>query len=228
MSLEVDGQCYLFEPGSAPSTNVIKSLSSRFPLLDGDDEPGEMGPLLFKDPPNLGALPPFHYNPLHDLESLWWLTVYLTFEFSDKLFKDQHKQSKEKTSMTGPPCFPTGLFEDWNSRHNVITTTGHFAQYAYLLPECLRPAGAALERFRRELTARYTKTEECQESMLKPAFDGLHGLLGVSIRAIADVFEREQKEQKLLATKAKKRVRHEQCRDPVQVKSDGSKRPRVA
>ena len=40
MALEVDGQCYLFEPGRAPSANVVKSLSSRFPLLDGDDEPG--------------------------------------------------------------------------------------------------------------------------------------------------------------------------------------------
>lgn len=239
MALEVHGQHYLFEPGRGPPANVVKAMSRRFPLLDGDDEPGEIGLILSVDAPPPGALTTFHYNPLHDLESLWWLTNYFTFDFSSKLLEKSASRNdpKEKAQRTSRRHFPHTLFDDYNSRHNVVTATGYFAQYAYLLPENLRPAGAALEKFRRELVSRYEKTEESLESASDPAFGGLHDSLAESMRIIAGAFEKAQKaqtsrksrlSQKPLVTQLKKRSRDVERKDPMKGKLDGNKRLRVA
>ena len=112
MALEVHGQHYLFKPGRAPPANVVKRLSRRFPLLDGDDEPGEIGIILSANQRVPVYLPPFSYNPLHDLESLWWLTSFFTFEFSSELFGKPvpHKESEGKARRSDRHCFPTELF----------------------------------------------------------------------------------------------------------------------
>ena len=59
------------------------------------------------------------------------------------------------------------------------------------LPPSLRPAGATLEKFRRELVARYEETEKTKESILKPTFAGLHEMLADSMRSIADVVTKD-------------------------------------
>ena len=202
MALEVDTQRYFFEPGRGPSKSIVKALSRRFPLLDGDDEPGETGPDLDKVRVVLGPLPAFHYNPLHDLESLWWLSSWVMFDLADK-----HLAKQKSTRGAEQHYDLSVLFENWNSRYNVMTTTGNFACYVYVLPEYLRPAGAALEKFRRELTARYERTEVDLEAMSKPAFDGLHELLADAMRTVGQVFTKAKKEQKLLATQSTKRMR---------------------
>ena len=224
IAVEVHGQSYLFTPGRSPPTNVVKGLSRRYPLLPGDDEPGdETGLVEFPEEVDVPALPSFSFSPLHDLESMWWLAGYFTFDFSSRLLEKytSHKDKKE-TGHTARLCFPTELFEEYIDRNNVMTTTGNFASYAYILPECLRPAGAALEKFRRELTARYTKTEESSESAATPAFDGLHEMLATMMRTIADVAVKAQQEQELFV---KKRARNDGGK--ASAAPTEAKRPRV-
>ena len=226
MAVEVDGQDYYFEPGSSPPANIVKLLCKQFPLLDGDDVSGdETDATLLAHEPIRRSLASFFYNPLHDLESLWLLTGYFTFEFSGKLSKTHAPQeAKGKLRRMDLRCLPMALFEDDHVRFKAMTHTGQFAEYAYLLPEHLRPAGAALEKFRRELVARYQKTEESEETVTHPAFDGLHEVLAETMRTIADVFAEANKEQ---VTQSKKRSRDAACKEAAQMMPDEMKRPRV-
>ena len=80
---------------------------------------------------------------------------------------------------------------------------------------------------RRELVVRYQKTEEDQESVTHPAFDGLHEMLAETMRTIADVFAKANKEQKSQVTQSKKRSRDAERKEPTQMKPADAKRPRV-
>ena len=229
MAVEVDGQAYHFGPEFAPPAGIVELLCNRFPLLEGDDAPGDDIDASSTAPaPVMGSLISFFYNPLHDLESLWWLTNYFTFEFSAKLSEKagHHKDAKGEVQGAELRRLSAALFEDNHTRYRVMTITGQFSEYAYLLPRHLRPAGAALEQFRRELVAHYRKSEDTHEATAKPTFDGLHEILAESIRTISKVFARTQQERKTNST-SKKRARDAERRDSKQTISDDTKRPRV-
>ena len=187
--------------------------------------------MILTAPKYSGTLTSFYFNPLHDLESLWWLMGHFTFEFSGKLFDisapPKEAEGKVRHTDRRAGCLPSALFDDDHVRRRVMTTTGQFAQYAYALPENLREAGAALEKFRRELVVRYQRTEESQESALTPAFDGLHEMFAASVHAIADVFAQARKQHKLQATQSKKRSRDVERKDSTQRNTDDAKRSRV-
>ena len=239
MAAEVHRQDYIFEPGSTPAAKIGKMLSHKFPLLEGDDvldfQPGdEVGfTPRFAEDLVTAIRSPFCFSPLHDVESLWWLTSYFTFEYSSKLLQillpnfKLPKEAKGKSRRPDQGYFPTDLFEDHHQRFVIMTSTGYFAQYAYTLPDSIRAAGAALEKFRRELVARYKQTEKTQDSVEHPAFDGLHKMLAETMRTIADVVAKAQTEQKPLASKPKKRSRDECNKGSVQTTADDAKRPRI-
>ena len=235
MATEVCRQAYVFKPGSAPPPNMGKLLSKKYPLLDGDDEldlqPGD------EDEPQATAeelaariKSPFHQSPLHDLESLWWLTGYVTFEYSSKLLCKilQFKDAKGKVHGSARSFFPKELFEDDHQRYLLMTNKGYFAQYAYILPKSLRPAGAALERFRRELVARYEETEKSEDAVKTPAFDGLHQMLAETMRTIADVIAKAEQEQQTPALQSKKKRRDAERDEPTAASPEDTKRPRVS
>ncbi|KAJ3753441.1 hypothetical protein EV360DRAFT_87785 [Lentinula raphanica] len=45
--------------------------------------------------PMAGPKPPFSYNPLHDLESIWWIIVYVLFFNDDKSFRSPEPEIRQ-------------------------------------------------------------------------------------------------------------------------------------
>ncbi|KAJ3833951.1 hypothetical protein F5878DRAFT_631676 [Lentinula raphanica] len=46
--------------------------------------------------PMAGPKPPFSYNPLHDLESIWWIIVYVLFFNDDKSFRSPEPEIRQE------------------------------------------------------------------------------------------------------------------------------------
>jgi hypothetical protein len=97
--------------------------------------------------------PVFRHNPLHDVESLWWLLVYLTLYRSVNLAEDT--QDRRNSQMR----FYRQFFIDRNSRSDAFTQPHVFMSGLKYLHPSLHPVAHALEKFRRRLIARYTEVE---------------------------------------------------------------------
>ena len=228
MAAEVHEQLHLFTPGTAPPINVVKGVSKRYPLLDGDDEEFELVPL---DAP-LDEFEPsdvdlFFYNPLHDLESLWWLGGYFVFDFARRFHRENiHNDAGSKTCRSNRVRFPEELFEDHDRRHDVMRITGFFAEYTVFLPKNLLPAAAVLEKLRRELMSAYEEAEKSEEAISKPVSASLYESFATSMRSNAKILSEIAKDAP--SASSLKRSRNDETSVPSQIVSTDSKRSRVA
>ena len=95
----------------------------------------------------------FRYNPLHDIESLWWLLVYLLLYRSPKIegYTDSHIASQ---SLFYRPFFVPG-----DTRWSAFVDASEFAGHGDRLHELLHPVAKALESIRRLLVNRYIEVE---------------------------------------------------------------------
>jgi hypothetical protein len=138
MSVEVAAENFLFRP--PPSLSL--SLDELDSALDRD------GP----------ATVPFSHNHLHDLESLWWVAVWIDFyyHFSKKetppslTLKDAEKQLRLAQTLFPP-------VRDSNTRLHGFQTK--FQEKCHQLPKDIRPFGADLDRIRRLLIIHYNAVE---------------------------------------------------------------------
>ena len=194
MAVEVFSQDYAFRPSpflahlqeklaklkAAKQAGHAKSLARR----NEDDIPSD-----FSDDEGLtpSPYPPFCYRPLHDLESLWWLTAFLLFTWTDEENSREVSDAKEEQRRRAHDQTVNRIFGDSFERRRVITVQGFFLTTLPVLLPRMQRAAWILEEPRAQLVNRFTEAERDYESALNTGFDGLHDGLAKAMRRIRDV-----------------------------------------
>ncbi|KAI0086025.1 hypothetical protein BDY19DRAFT_996211 [Irpex rosettiformis] len=98
--------------------------------------------------------PVFRYNPLHDIESIWWLLVYLL------LYRPPVIKGDTETRISNQSSFYGRFFTPGHSRRDAFMQVGVFTSHkGHLHPE-LQPVADTLERIRKLLYNCYVKAEQ--------------------------------------------------------------------
>ncbi len=112
----------------------------------------------------------FRENPLHDLESLWWIVNYFLFERKLLAWQDNGDLEVRRAlqqSISARELFSTrtkAFFRDTFKEHLV-----------YLHPS-VKVAGEVMENWRSLLVGAYLQVEQDPASITHTAADGLHGI----------------------------------------------------
>ncbi|KAI0701179.1 hypothetical protein BC835DRAFT_1440239 [Cytidiella melzeri] len=103
---------------------------------------------------NANKPPPFQHNPLHDIESLWWLTVYLTLYRTADIAGDTNVRRKAQHD------YYSHILIDHDARRAAFLLEDDFADNNGCLHPILQPIADALERARQFIANRYKEVEE--------------------------------------------------------------------
>jgi hypothetical protein len=170
MAVEVDHRTYLFQPSppslSQPSSS--SSLPSRKQLhrmiaeQDIDQIPAEIH--LPQDTKLDGGsdtqVPsPFRYNPLHDLESIWWIAIYFIINHEARYISGPEFQAVTPTQR----ALARRLFYSQSSRNSALVGTLLDDSVAALSP-CVQHVARILLRLRSELVSCY---KDCERTLPK-------------------------------------------------------------
>ncbi|KAI0943406.1 hypothetical protein AcW1_002575 [Taiwanofungus camphoratus] len=153
IAVEIDSQKYLFqsqpdEDSSSGSdddsgTSQVSENQSSSSALSTDSSKGE----------DIR----FRYNPLHDLESVWWVAVY--FLIKKKVVRDSGEDPAYKEDLATQMAYASQLFYGKER----LAALGHdkvFSKMLYCLHHpIVRKFGQVLEKIRQKLTRRYRKAE---------------------------------------------------------------------
>ncbi|KAI0922896.1 hypothetical protein AcV5_009763 [Taiwanofungus camphoratus] len=107
---------------------------------------------------SMGTDVAFRYNPLHDLESVWWIAVY--FLFKKKVAHDSGEDSAYKKRLTTQMVYANQLFYNEAKRVRVMTTSTKFPAMLRCLHPAVQGLGRVLEDIRQELTHLYWMAEQ--------------------------------------------------------------------
>ncbi|KAJ3558271.1 hypothetical protein NM688_g1022 [Phlebia brevispora] len=103
--------------------------------------------------------PPFRYNPLHDLESVWWIMVYFLLTKEVFVAGDLDSSSSVIASDTqgyNAEC----LFYDLASRRDTVRHLGDFARRVQDVSPVMSGIGTILENTRIQLVNMYRRVEK--------------------------------------------------------------------
>ncbi|KAJ3558267.1 hypothetical protein NM688_g1024 [Phlebia brevispora] len=146
-----------------PGTTVFK-ISKLFPEESSSLPPGSHGDRPKSNVP-LAAQPvkhdepsPFRYNPLHDLESVWWTVVY--FILTKEIFIADDPDSRSSViASDAQRCNAERLFYDFPSRRDTVRHLGDFARRVQDVSPGMSEIGKILENMRRQLVEVYRIVE---------------------------------------------------------------------
>ena len=144
MAIEIDSYKYLFMPEDEPEDDIFEDDMSK-------------------------AAPSFHYNPLHDLESIWWIGVRTIFTCGVEGEDDPLALEEQKRNAS--LIFPRALAV--TTRQETMKQPKDFATKASTLFSPFRSFAIALESCRRLLVKRYKQTEQGPK-IDAMAFAGVH------------------------------------------------------
>ena len=131
---------------------------------------------------------PFRYNPVHDLESLWWIAVY--FLMTRVVLEDAANPQCDVTDHALQEQFDSveRLFLEGSRRHIVMVTDSAFMSDLRTLHTSLHEPGLLLEDAREILVKAFHYLEEDIDSrefsVPQETYDGLQTIL----RQIAEIF----------------------------------------
>ncbi|KAJ3541551.1 hypothetical protein NM688_g6067 [Phlebia brevispora] len=120
--------------------------------------------------------PPFRYNPLHDLESLWWIAVY--FIVAGECIDSANPSTNPRSSdaLDTQRRYAMGLFQHRRRRTNTLSCADDFLEGVQALPSFLDDVISGLEYLRRELCFCYSVREVDVESIDHNCAKGVHEL----------------------------------------------------
>ena len=131
ISLEVVSQAYLFLPDSSNMEHLMNMIDESIPSPS--------------DPVS------FTYNPLHDLESIWWIATSFIFQYFTIDGHDRQQLDEDVDKL-----FPTTQL---SSRHAAFTYQPRYEQMISHLPTELQKHGQTLNLLRRGLLNAYKFAE---------------------------------------------------------------------
>ncbi|THH06436.1 hypothetical protein EW146_g9612 [Bondarzewia mesenterica] len=174
MSVETASQCYKFMPMETKSKinrefdfRVVSDASRRArtsrPLTTGHRTQA------------LSKRPPYKYNPLHDLESIWWVAVYLVVN-KEVINQDEDGSQREVAERAEHQReWANSLFDSLIGRVDLLRTPEQFTLQVPMLHPSVRWIGFdILDNARSLLVAQYTEVEKDLTSITETVADGLH------------------------------------------------------
>ncbi|KAF7790439.1 hypothetical protein EIP86_001394 [Pleurotus ostreatoroseus] len=110
--------------------------------------------------PELSPEPPFRYNTLHDLESLWWVAVYFLIK-RRVVDETQGPPSPEDLAALAPQCqLASQLFDNsGHERLGTLTVDGIFANHRRVLHPSVHRVAIILDQLRQGLCSAYITQE---------------------------------------------------------------------
>ncbi|PSS30941.1 hypothetical protein PHLCEN_2v2510 [Hermanssonia centrifuga] len=179
VAVEVQTQQYAFRPLNPPSvspasdTRSITSddLAEKRSYLDSAARPHSDSSSDLSISPPLFA---FRYNPLHDLESLWWIAVYFIFTTEVANYADLDEKGQDR--QLGLDGCVLRLFCDFEERKMDMIDgwDRRFLDRCQCLHPSIRPIGRDLERLRVVLVTTYAQCEANRGSITLEPLEGLH------------------------------------------------------
>ncbi|KAJ3555204.1 hypothetical protein NM688_g2708 [Phlebia brevispora] len=120
----------------------------------------------------------FRYNPLHDLESLWWVAAYFLFKkvpyLEDGVVPDLTETPPAKWDAEGQYLCAEKLFRATLARWEVVTLAGGFFERIQVLHPLVKPIAELLDPLRLQLIQYYAKAERNLEAIDQNCAKGLH------------------------------------------------------
>ena len=107
--------------------------------------------------------PPFRYNPVHDVESLWWVAVYFIVNKEVVGFDWSSREAVE--NLRNQRRLGLSLFERCMGRQGFVQYRGRCADWMRKLHPDVRQCGKILESCRQLLVGTYTAAEKDPENV---------------------------------------------------------------
>ena len=139
----------------------------------------------------------FRYNPLHDLESLWWVAVYFVvggtlrvfpprgINCAEDCYSSQPWYAEEISRMKVQRRIADSLFITRDMRSTTMTSYAWFSSDMTCLPCSFRGIGETLAAMRHCLVIRYRQAEEdCTNICLRAGY----GLYDVFSQLLLEVY----------------------------------------
>ncbi|KAI0683193.1 hypothetical protein BC835DRAFT_768834 [Cytidiella melzeri] len=170
MSVEVDNQCYLYgcrpvtpEPEEPTDFNMDRYIEAVLGLAKWEDlAPSRKKP----SAPRPAPRPVFRYNPMHDLESVWWVAVYFVVNKQTSLAatrsssNDSAFVADSHVNLTvDQRIYASSLFYDPSERLIAMSGSDTLDRHLRSLPSYLSEVGEALITLRKSLRGRYNYIE---------------------------------------------------------------------
>ncbi|KAF7795043.1 hypothetical protein EIP86_006187 [Pleurotus ostreatoroseus] len=131
----------------------------------------------------------FVYNPLHDLESLWWIAVYVLV--AKKVVSDDSTSGQTPEELQGQRQLASDLFWEKGKRSFALKSSTYFSRELHNLHPSLRAIASLVDDLRRSLVRAYLNAER-DITALPSDFDiaqNLHIEFGQGFCGIAKVLE---------------------------------------
>lgn len=117
--------------------------------------------------------PALHYNPLHDMESLWWIAAHFVI---NRIIGDRSADQRSMALLETQRAYARDLFydDDTKCRHWLMVTNYFFEPRIALLHPTIQPIAKLLDDLRRKLASAYTEAEKDTSSIDHTAADALY------------------------------------------------------
>ncbi|KAJ3531368.1 hypothetical protein NM688_g7587 [Phlebia brevispora] len=132
-------------------------------------------------PAATGRFPVFRYNPLHDLESVFWIATFFLFNHSPE--DTSHAVTKQRKEAANRVLY--------NQHHHcaIIRLDGTFEEELASLSKPLEALGRMLEMLRSELTAAYYAAEKDITCITSSVASDLHDRFMKILQSMSDLAE---------------------------------------
>jgi hypothetical protein len=118
------------------------------------------------------ALLPFHFNPLHDMESVWWLLMWMLFQHIPDNLEDHNDLTRQRECCIilfhGPEITTT--------RRDAFMLVQSTTEFCSALPPAFQPYSFFIRVLGRLLLKRYREVE-ISDKIDDSVFDTLHATL---------------------------------------------------
>ncbi len=196
MAVEVSQNAYLFnnereEPKERKEAGLSMAdlAAMRRQFCDGASSDSEMSEPPAGSSTISEAKQPFFYNPLHDLESIWWIAIYFVVNKETELApKEPGVGTVKHTPLTEDQrVYTRSLFYDWATRFMAIrmVTGSPLDRHLSSLPSHLSMISTELIDLRKKLVNHYMKIEEPGFVITKTVCQDLYGHFTKAFKKIA-------------------------------------------
>lgn len=117
-------------------------------------------------PYHIPRLPPFHYGPTHDLEGVWWISVYFLFACTlvEDLSNASHESAVSEDQLEAQRLAARRLLCSFTERLHAMEINGFYLEEVQYLHPRLREWGRELDEVREHLVVHYYHVEEDVEN----------------------------------------------------------------
>ncbi|KAL5532038.1 hypothetical protein ACEPAF_5602 [Sanghuangporus sanghuang] len=159
MAIEAMSNCYLF----LPSRYSVKAHRSRLEAKKSNKDPSSVLP-------QRSGRPDFVQNEAHDIESLWWISIYILF-FNGDVAHEETGQQRHARKVWIQRIFPSGFS---TTRQHFLIDEKEFHEGVSWLPATFREPADELDSLRDCLVGCYHEFEAAFPRIYKEVFSDLN------------------------------------------------------